>query len=208
VYLVRHGETDWNQDKRIQGRTNIPLNGRGRGQAEALAQRLADLSLAAIYTSDLKRARETAEIIAARQPQAVTVSALPDLRECHYGLWEGLTREEVARRFPQDWQDWLASGESSCPTDGEDFLSLSERAGRAFDQAAQSGKTVLISTHRGPLRSILCHALGLDHSLLNRFFVGNCSLSALECGSGPEHKQDQWCRLILLNDTCHLHGVA
>lgn len=208
MYLVRHGETDWNQDKRIQGRTDIPLNGRGRAQARALAERLADLSLDEIYASDLLRARETADIIAARQPRAVAVSARPDLRECHYGLWEGLTREEVARRFPADWQAWLASGESSCPTDGEDFLSLSERAGRVFDQAARSGKTVLIATHRGPLRSILCHALGLDHTLLNRFFVGNCSLSALECGAGSEHKQDQGCRLILLNDACHLHGRA
>jgi probable phosphoglycerate mutase len=152
------------------------------------------------------RARETADIIAARQPRAVAVSAQPDLRECHYGLWEGLTREEVARRFPADWQAWLASGESSCPTGGEDFLSLSERAGRVFDRAARSGKTVLIATHRGPLRSILCHALGLDYTLLNRFFVGNCSLSALECGSGPE--QEHSCRLILLNDACHLHGGA
>jgi broad specificity phosphatase PhoE len=205
VYLVRHGETDWNQDKRIQGRTDIPLNGRGKRQAEALAERLADLSLAAIYTSDLKRARETAEMIAARQPQAMSVSALPDLRECHYGLWEGLTREEVARRFPEDWQGWLAGGESGCPTGGEDFRSLRDRAGRAFAQAAETGKTVLISTHRGPLRSILCHALGLDHALLDRFFVGNCSLSALECG--PGHEQAHPCRLILLNDTCHLHGL-
>ena len=68
IYLIRHGETDWNQDKRIQGQTDIPLNARGRRQAEALAGRLSTVSLEMIYTSDLTRARETAEIIAARQP--------------------------------------------------------------------------------------------------------------------------------------------
>jgi broad specificity phosphatase PhoE len=201
IYLIRHGETDWNLDKKIQGQTDIPLNEQGRRQAEALAVRLASIPLNVIYTSDLGRARETAEIIAAKQSHVVNLSITPDIRECHYGLWEGLTRGEVACRFPEDWSDWIRGGEIGCPTCGEDFLLLARRAGRIFDAAAQEGTTVLISTHRGPLRAILCHALGLDLSLLNRFFVANCSLSALECY--PDSQR----HLILLNDTCHLRGI-
>jgi broad specificity phosphatase PhoE len=185
---------------RIQGQTDIPLHERGRKQAEALAARLAFVPLERIYTSDLGRALETTGIIAARQPRAVPVLPTPDLRECNYGLWEGLTRKEIAERFAEDWQAWLRGGRIGSPTGGEDFISLGKRAGRVFDAAAREGKTVLISAHRGPLRAILCHALGLEQTFRSRFFVTNCSLSALECH--PEHRP----RLVLLNDTSHLQG--
>lgn len=202
VYLTRHGETDWNQDKRIQGHTDVPLNDRGRFQAEALAGRLATIPLDAIYTSDLSRTRQTAEMIAARQPGEVSIISTPDLRECNYGQWEGLTREEVAVRFAEDWDKWNRSRLTESPTGGEDYLSLAGRAGRAFDAAAQGRKTVLISTHRGTLRAILCHALRLAPSERDRFLVKNCSLSALECRPGRRP------RLILLDDTSHLDALS
>jgi broad specificity phosphatase PhoE len=200
--LVRHGETEWNYDKRIQGHTDIPLNARGRVQAEALGSRLAATPLDRIYTSDLARARETAGIIAAAQPLEISVETTQDLRECNYGRWEGLTRDEVSRQFEEDWKNWIKGGRIGSPTGGEDFLSLVLRAGRAFDTASKGQKTVLISTHRVTLRAILCHALGLDHAMRDRFVVLNCSLSALECH--PEHRP----RIILLNDTCHLEEAG
>jgi broad specificity phosphatase PhoE len=177
------------------------LNARGKRQAEALADRLADIPLDLIYTSDLGRASNTAERIARRQQREVPVIMMPELRECNYGLWEGLTRSEVAGRFAGDWTDWEEGKGLERPTGGEDFLSLARRAGRAFDAAMREGKTVLISAHRGPLRAILCHALGIEPIFRDRFSVANCSLSALECR--PEHQPS----LMFLNDTCHLHGV-
>jgi broad specificity phosphatase PhoE len=201
IYLVRHGETEWNQDTRIQGQTDIPLNARGRRQAEALAARLADVPLEIIYTSDLSRARVTAELIAARQPQTVPIVALPELRECDYGLWEGLTLAEAARRFPDDWNDWQRRGGSGRPTGGEELIALAGRTGRVFDEAAGEGKTVLFSGHRGSLRTILCHALGIEQIFRDRFSIANCSISALECR--PERRPN----LLFLNDTCHLGGV-
>ncbi len=93
-----------------------------------------------IYTSDLSRASETAKIIAARQPGKVPVVAMPELRECDYGLWEGLTRSEVAVRFAEDWKIWNKGGRIGSPTGGEDSLSLAGRAGRAFDAAVQGRK--------------------------------------------------------------------
>jgi broad specificity phosphatase PhoE len=154
-----------------------------------------------IHTSDLSRTRETAEIIAARQPAKIPVMATPDLRECNYGLWEGLTRTEVAVRFPEDWDNWNKRGLTESPTGGENFLSLAGRAGRAFAAAVQDGKTVLISSHRGTLRAILCHALRLDPADRDRFPVSNCSLSALECRPGLLS------RLVLLDDTSHLDAA-
>jgi broad specificity phosphatase PhoE len=180
---------------------DIPLNARGRRQAESLAGRLSTVPLDVIYTSDLSRANETARIVAARQPGEVPVAAMPELRELAYGQWEGLTRSEVAMRFKEDWRIWNKGGRIGSPTGGEDSPSLAGRAGRAFDAAVQERKTVLISTHRVTLRTILCHALGLEQTFRNRFVVMNCSLSALECH--PEYRP----RIILLNDICHLDGI-
>jgi broad specificity phosphatase PhoE len=185
----------------IQGQLDIPLNARGRRQAEALAGRLSRVPLEVIYTSDLSRANETAGMVAARQPGEIPLVATPELRELDYGLWEGLTRSEVAMRFTEDWRTWNKGGRIGSPTGGEDALSLAKRAGRAFDAAVREGKTVLISTHRVTLRTILCHALGLEQTSRNQFAVMNCSLSALECH--PEYRP----RLILLNDTCHMDGM-
>ena len=201
IYLIRHGETIWNRDKRIQGQTDIPLTELGRMQAAALAVRLASISLAKIYTSDLSRARETTEIITARLPQPVPVLPMPELRECNYGLWGGLTYEEISERFAEDWQAWLRGGRIGSPTGGEDFIALGKRAGSVFDMAIQAGENILISAHRGPIRAIICHALGLEQTFRSRFFVTNCSLSAIECQ--PEHRP----RLVLLNDTSHLPGA-
>lgn len=143
----------------------------------------------------------TAELIASRQPRAVPVMARPELRECDYGLWEGLTLTEAARRFPDDWNDWQRRGGSSRPTGGEELLALTRRTGRVFDEAAGEEKTVLISGHRGSLRTILCHALGIEPTFRDRFSIANCSLSALECR--PELRP----LLMFLNDTCHLGRV-
>jgi broad specificity phosphatase PhoE len=170
-------------------------------QAQILARRLANLPLEKIYSSDLSRSLETTAIITALQPKTVPVLPMADLRECHYGLWEGLTYEEISERFVEDWQAWVRGGRIGSPTGGEDFVALGTRAGRVFDTAVQEGKTVLISAHRGPIRAIICHALGLEQSFRSRFFVTNCSLSAIECH--PDHRP----RLVLLNDTSHLQGL-
>ncbi len=169
-------------------------------QAEALAARLAAVPLEIIYASDLSRARLTAELIARQQPRSVAVVARPELRECDYGLWEGLTRPEAADRFPAEWRDWKAGG--GHPTGGETIASLAGRTGRLFAEATGNGKaTVLISAHRGSLRTILCHALGIAQAFRDRFEIANCSVSALEC------PPDGQAHLLFLNDTCHLAGV-
>src|SRR5919109_4497125 len=98
IILARHGETDWNRERRWQGHSDRPLNGTGRAQAQALADELAGQPIAAVYSSDLLRAHETARIVADRL--GLDVVTVPGLRERRFGSWEGLQDVEVERRFP------------------------------------------------------------------------------------------------------------
>src|ERR687894_931603 len=104
ILLARHGETDWNAERRWQGHTDRQLTPRGREQARALAERLADTDLEAVYASDLSRARETAAAVAERQE--LEVRTLPELREVDVGSWAGLTKTEALERFPDAYERW------------------------------------------------------------------------------------------------------
>jgi broad specificity phosphatase PhoE len=143
LLLVRHAETDWNRDGRWQGHADPPLNEAGRAQAHALAATLAGEQLDAIYTSDLRRAAETAAILGAALSRPVTPD--PDLREIDVGSWSGLTREEVAERFP-DWDTH----------DGESLDALQARIVAAVRRIADRHPDglVLIVTHGGSIRSL------------------------------------------------------
>jgi probable phosphoglycerate mutase len=117
ILLARHGETAWNALGRLQGHTDIPLNETGRAQARALADGVAAAGIAAVVTSDLARARETGEIVAAALGLAAPVIE-PGLRERRFGVFEGLTRDECATHHPEAWRAWeppsAASSRQSC----------------------------------------------------------------------------------------------
>ena len=108
LLLVRHGETDWNRDRRFQGHADPPLNETGREQANALAEELAGEEIELVYTSDLQRARETAQIVGARLGAGVV--PLPALREIDVGEWQGLTWPEIEQRFPEGARLWHEQG--------------------------------------------------------------------------------------------------
>jgi broad specificity phosphatase PhoE len=160
ILLARHAESDWNAELRWQGHADRPLTQRGRAQAAALAERLDPFPLAAVYASDLRRARGTAEAVGRRQ--ALPVVARRDLREVDVGSWSGLTRAEVERRFPDGMRSWLAGGTGW--EDGEDYAAMAERVLRAIREiaAAHPGDHVLVVAHGGTLRAIHAHALGLS----------------------------------------------
>ena len=148
LLLARHGETDWNRELRIQGSSDIELNDLGRAQARALAQELEHIDLDAIYTSDLSRARATAEVVAASHGLDVTLDAR--LRERSFGSWEGLTREDVAA-LPDGAQH-----------DGESDDQVRERVLEAVQAIADThpGEQVLVVSHGGALNTLWHHALG------------------------------------------------
>jgi broad specificity phosphatase PhoE len=160
LLLARHGETDWNRARRWQGHADRPLTDLGRAQAAALADRLSDIALDAIYSSDLRRARETAEAVAL--PQGLDVIELPALREVDVGSWEGLTKDEAEARFPEGFRHWLAGGTGW--EDGETYADMSRRVLSAVDGIASDneGGRVLIVSHGGPIRAIHGAALGMD----------------------------------------------
>ena len=157
ILLARHGETEWNRLGRWQGHADPPLNDTGREQAEALAGELAGDGVTAVYSSDLRRASETARIVGDRL--ALPVTAIPALREIDVGSWSGLTRDEVRERFPDGFARWLA-GEIG--HDGETREELTARVVPAVESIAEAhpGELVLVVTHGGAIRALRRHAAG------------------------------------------------
>jgi broad specificity phosphatase PhoE len=169
LLLVRHGETDWNAEGRLQGHTDRPLNEVGRRQATALADRLDGDEITAVYASDLARARETAEILAERLGLAVVTD--PDLRERNWGSWEGLTGTE------RDGVEYV----------GEASDAHGERVLRAVRRIAEvhPGERIVVVTHGGSLRRIQVAAYGMALPV-----VENCSVWAVAYEDGTFRGMD------------------
>ena len=146
ILLARHGETDWNREGRWQGWADPPLNETGRAQARALAEQLRGTPFDAVYSSDLQRAHETAELVAA--PHGVPVVADEGLREIDVGSWSGLTRAEIAARFPDGERP---DGETR-DVHGARVLAAVERIARANPE-----RRILVVTHGGTMRALHGH---------------------------------------------------
>jgi broad specificity phosphatase PhoE len=159
IFLARHGESDWNVEKRFQGHRDRPLTERGREQAHALADLVGAEKIDAVYTSPLSRARETAEIVAARV--GLKVVALPELREVDTGSWSGLSRADVEARFPEGFAHWRSGG--SAWENGESYDEMAERVIGALRKIAEDHPDgrVLVVSHGGPIRAIHAAAEGL-----------------------------------------------
>jgi probable phosphoglycerate mutase len=160
ILLARHGESDWNRERRWQGHADRPLTERGEAQARALADRLAEIRLDAVYSSDLQRARVTAETVA--RPRGLEVHVRPELREVDVGSWSGLTRDDAQQRFPEAYARWLEGG--SGWTDGESYETMSKRVLGVVAEmvAAHPDGWVFVVSHGGPIRAVHAAALGMD----------------------------------------------
>jgi alpha-ribazole phosphatase len=154
LYLVRHGETEGNRQRRYIGWENPPLTSTGEEQARSLAQALAQHPITAIHSSDLARAMATAGPIAALHHLQVRPD--PDLREVNFGAWSSLTYEEIAQTCPDDLRAWIGDPEQFAPPDGESLETLRRRALRALPR--QDG--ALVVSHGGTLRALLAHWTG------------------------------------------------
>jgi len=160
ILIARHGQSDWNQEKRWQGHADRPLTERGREQAQSLADRLAHIELDAVYSSDLQRARDTAAVVA--DSQGIELRQLPELREVDVGSWSGLTRAEAEERFSEGFTRWREGYPGW--EDGETYEAMTERGRGAVDRIADEheGGRVLVVSHGGPIRAMHAAALGLD----------------------------------------------
>jgi broad specificity phosphatase PhoE len=177
IVLVRHGETDWNRERRFQGHADVSLNEAGRRQARALADELADESFAAAYSSPLRRALETAAIIAERLE--ITFEASDGLMEVDVGSWSGLTTTEVEQRFPDGFARWVETRADGW-TDGETYDELGVRVVADLHEIARRhpGERVLAVTHGGAIRSVLAVIAGVSFASgrVEIGFVENCEV--------------------------------
>jgi probable phosphoglycerate mutase len=185
LILARHGETDWNRENRFQGHADPPLNALGRRQSAELAEALAGETIAHVYTSPLRRAAETAEIVARRL--ALELETLEPLREIDVGAWSGLTRDEVAARFPEAYARWLDRAPHGFE-DGETYDQLAARVLPAIRSLAgrHPSETLLVVTHGGPSRVVQAHAAGVDYAEARRreTVMANCAMCRFAVENG------------------------
>jgi broad specificity phosphatase PhoE len=200
LIAVRHGETEWNVQRREMGQLDSPLTARGRKQVERLAQRLRGQRIAALYTSDLGRAVDTANAIAAAC--GVMPVRDPGLRERDLGIFQGMTRAEMAERFPREFADYLAIGHEYPIPDGESGVQRTERSVRALTAIAErhAAGTVVAVTHGSFLMGFLEHVLAMPPGSGPRFKRQNAAYNAFE------RADDQWA-LATWNDVSHLDGL-
>jgi probable phosphoglycerate mutase len=203
LYLIRHGETDWNASGRWQGHTDVPLNDKGLRQAQLLAQHLHEHRVAfhAIYSSDLTRAYQTAwEIGSALR---IAVQLWPPLREIDMGAWSGLTREEIRKRYPDDYA-LLEHGHDIRRGGGETAARLYRRVVDTVQAmiSHHPNETIALVTHGGPIRSLVgyvAETYGAD--VPDRMHIGNTSVTIVECLSY------MW-QVTTYNDMQHLYANA
>ncbi len=179
LFLARHGETEWNLERRWQGHADPPLNPTGRAQAAVLAGVVAGLGIGAVYSSDLCRAHETAAIAAEGLGLDVRLEA--ELREVDVGEWSGLTTPEIELRFP-DGAARRRAGATGWEH-GETYEAMGERVERALAAIAarHPGGHVLVISHGGPIRSVR-QAAGCTLDDWPR--IGNCDLDEIAVGEG------------------------
>jgi len=127
-YLVRHGETLWNRQLKYQGQSDVPLSDEGRAQAKILSERLKNEKIDVIYASDLGRTIETAEIIA--KHHGLEVITTPMMRELNFGLWEGMTYDEIMAKWPQEYKTWRGDPYNKRPPGGETISELCDRVSK------------------------------------------------------------------------------
>jgi broad specificity phosphatase PhoE len=196
LILVRHGETEWNAQRRYQGQADVPLSELGRQQAELVAERLAGQGIDAVYASDLKRAWETAQIIAKKA--GLQVLSEPRLRELKFGVLEGLTFDEAQVQYPEMISAWLEDFNRP-PEGGETIEVFNARIVSLLDDLKykHEEQVVLLAGHGGSLSEILRVVLGLSREKRWYLEMENASLSEVLIA-------EDYVSLKRLNDTCHL----
>lgn len=204
VILVRHGQTLWNLEMKYQGHCDIALTDKGIQQAELAANRLAEENISAIYASDLDRAFKTAQCIAKKHDLSVT--AIPGLREINFGDWEGMTFEGINDSANHHWSEEMTKvfshpGDAQIPG-GETFQQVKERAMLALNQlvAAHPDQTIVVVSHGGTIRTVLCAILDIHLNNLWKIKQDNTAINMLE------YFDDQ-VFVSLVNDAYHLKGL-
>ncbi|MGQ9466423.1 MAG: histidine phosphatase family protein [Anaerolineae bacterium] len=198
ILLVRHGQTAWNKDERIRGRSDIPLDEVGLEQARMTARYIAARwPLTAVYASPLRRALDTARAIAAAQ--SLEARPMDGLLDLHFGQWEGLSIPEVQARYPDLWRAWLEAPHTVRFPDGEGLDDVRERGMATLQDVIRRhpGETVALVAHRVVNQVLLCAVLGLGNDHFWQIGQETCAVNVIEWTG-------RFYRLMLMNDTSHL----
>lgn len=200
LYLIRHGETEYNLQGRIQGQIDTPLTALGRKQAKSAARRVKHVQFDALYSSDLGRAIETANEVSKTIGLEINRSTL--LRERNFGVLQGLTREEAASKFPEAANEWRKADPAARIPEGESTLDVIARCNEFIQFLAANhpeNSTICAVCHGGSLRGLVLAMTKIPPELGRVFLFANASLSILEIGKKTSIK--------LLNDTHHAESL-
>jgi len=201
IIAIRHGETEWNALGREQGQLDSSLTARGLKQAEAIAERLRRVKFSALYSSDLGRARNTAEIVAKATGDKIETDA--GLRERHTGIFQGLTNAQMAAQYPREYSAYQSDPYAYQVPGGESGQQRTERSVRVMNALADrhASETIVIITHGGFLIGFFEHVLGLAPGNAWRFKRQNAAFNAFDRVDG------KW-SLETWNDTSHLDALG
>ena len=201
IYMVRHGETTWNSEGRVQGQTNIPLSDIGKTQAKLAGERLSSVKFDAIYSSDLDRTLQTAEIIASLSDVKVVTN--PALRERFFGIFEGLTIQQREETYPDLFKESTKNNIDFSPPEGETitetYIRISEAVQHYKNQHIE--ETILIVGHGGSMRCAFTSLLELPLEASFKFVLSNCGITIFETFTDNTV-------LLAYNDTHHIDNAA
>lgn len=199
-YLIRHGETVWNKEKRYQGWTDIELSENGQLQAELLGKRFQNLKIDAVYSSPLKRALETAQPVA--DAAGLSVVADEHFKEINFGLWEGGTVEQLTKKYGKEFSDFFESPfEYPFPGEGS-FVHVAKRSMEGFQLLLKKheGQSIVIVSHGGLLRVLMITLMGMDISFYRKTWLNNTSITTIDM-------IDENPLLYTLNDSAHMETI-
>lgn len=201
ILAIRHGETNWNRESRIQGHTDIPLSNLGLAQAQRLGQALADEAIDAVYSSDLRRAWQTAEAVAA--PRGLSLRAETGLRERGFGSFEGLTWSEIEIQYPEQSQRWRRREPDFAAEGGERLQDFYQRAVSTVERLARAhaGQRIAVVAHGGVMDCLYRAGQRLELQAPRSWTLGNATVNRLiYTGEGL--------RVVGWNDDLHLEGLS
>lgn len=198
LYIARHGQSKWNLESRMQGMKDIELTQLGLEQAELLAKRLKGENIDCIYSSDLKRAYTTAEIIS-KEINAPIVK-IEEFREMSFGVWEGLTAKEIEENYQELYDLWKTDPRYVLIENAETLEEVQKRMLTKTKEIVEEnwGKNILIVSHGTSIKALILGLLEIDLSFYPSFRMDNASLSIIDI------KENKKAVLVLYNDTCHL----
>ena len=205
IILVRHGETDWNQQGRFQGQIDIPLNQKGKAQAQAASKFLKNVPIHKAFSSSLSRPKETAQIILKEHP-SIKITLKDNLKEIGHGKWEGKLESEIKSDWPDLLKMWKTVPDKIQMPGGENINEVSTRSITSWREICKSLKkdeTALVVAHDAVNKTILCHLLGLTPSEIWMIKQGNGGITVIDLSE----KEDQPDQIACLNITSHLGGV-